>query len=267
VGRGATAGARPDLAPGDDDMQVPPDGISRREAIRRVSLLLGGAISAPTLAGLLAGCERGAPGAAAFVPRALTAPQNQLVVALAEHILPRTDTPGATDARVNEFVDAMLADFYSATDRAKFLAGLGQVDVRAQQAYGKPFLGGTAEQQLALVTALDRETFAKRDAATRAAARDPAATQRNPVTAQGNVQSGRGSPNDPGAVSASGAVGQDAKPDPEDVDVRSFFRTLKELTLVGYYTSEVGATQELRVDPMGAWRADVPYQELGRAWA
>ena len=46
-----------------------------------------------------------------------------------------------------------------------------------------------------------------------------------------------------------------------------FFRTLKELTVSGYYTSEVGATQELRVMPMGLHRADVPYDEIGRAWA
>ena len=48
---------------------------------------------------------------------------------------------------------------------------------------------------------------------------------------------------------------------------RQPFRTLKELTLVGYYTSEVGATRELRVNPMGAWHADVPYASLGHAWA
>ena len=36
---------------------------------------------------------------------------------------------------------------------------------------------------------------------------------------------------------------------------------------MGYYTSEAGATQELRVAPFGRWRADVPYRELGAAWA
>ena len=251
-------------------MPNPAVGISRREAIRRASLVLGTAISAPTLAGLLAGCERqasragaGADSTTAFAPRTLSAAQAPLVVAMAEHILPRTDTPGATDARVVEFVDAMLSGYYAPTDRQRFLAGLGAVDARATREFGKPFLGGTAEQQMALVVALDRETFAKRDGA----ARDPAAAQRNPVTQRGEVQSGRGMPNDPGAVSASGAVGRNARPDPEDVDVRGFFRTLKELTVVGYYTSEVGARQELHVDPMGAWRADVPYTDVGRAWA
>ena len=41
---------------------------------------------------------------------------------------------------------------------------------------------------------------------------------------------------------------------------------MKELTLVGYYTSEVGATQELRRMPMSEWKADVPYDSIGRAW-
>jgi hypothetical protein len=251
-----------DLVAGGDAMDDPVNLISRREALRRVSLVLGAAISAPTLAGVLAGCEGRAP-AAAWRPRALSAPQHGLVVAVAEHILPRTDTPGATDAGVGAFVDAMLADDYPAAERSRFLAGLAHFDRRAQQAYRAPFLGGTPAQQLALVVALDEEAFPAGDAA----ARDPAAAQRNPVTQQGQVHTGRGASNDPGAVSASGGVARNAAPELEEVDVRSTFRTLKELTLVGYYTSQVGATQELRVNPMGAYRADVPYSEVGRAWA
>ena len=50
-------------------------------------------------------------------------------------------------------------------------------------------------------------------------------------------------------------------------DLSDFFKMLKELTVVGYYTSEVGATVELRVQPMGTYRGDIPYDEVGRAWA
>jgi hypothetical protein len=42
---------------------------------------------------------------------------------------------------------------------------------------------------------------------------------------------------------------------------------MKELTLLGYYTSEVGATQELKVNPMGVYRSDVPYRSIGHSWA
>jgi len=46
------------------------------------------------------------------------------------------------------------------------------------------------------------------------------------------------------------------------------YRTFKQLVLLGYYTSEIGATQELRYELVpGVWRADIPLAEIGRAWA
>jgi hypothetical protein len=43
---------------------------------------------------------------------------------------------------------------------------------------------------------------------------------------------------------------------------------MKELTLVGYYTSEPGATQELRHEKVpGRYQGCVPLSEIGRAWA
>ncbi|MEM1118395.1 MAG: gluconate 2-dehydrogenase subunit 3 family protein, partial [Bacteroidota bacterium] len=47
-----------------------------------------------------------------------------------------------------------------------------------------------------------------------------------------------------------------------------FYRQLKELTVAGYYTSEVGATQELQwLAVPGRYDADVPLSAVGRAWA
>jgi hypothetical protein len=49
---------------------------------------------------------------------------------------------------------------------------------------------------------------------------------------------------------------------------RPFFPWLKELTLVGYYTSEIGATQELKyVHVAGKYDGDVPYSQVGRAYS
>jgi len=42
---------------------------------------------------------------------------------------------------------------------------------------------------------------------------------------------------------------------------------MKELAVVGYYSSQPGSTQELRVNPMGIWRGDIPYHRGDRAWA
>lgn len=47
-----------------------------------------------------------------------------------------------------------------------------------------------------------------------------------------------------------------------------YFLALRELTTVGYFTSEPGATQALRYDPVpGDYRGCVPLKEIGRTWA
>jgi gluconate 2-dehydrogenase gamma chain len=232
--------------------------IDRREALRRAALLLGGALAAPTVAGVLAGCDgrRPAADAGTWVPRTLSADQNEMVAVISEHIIPETDTPGARAARVNEFVDAMLTDYYAADDRDRVIAGLGRLEARAQRVHGRSFLDCTPEQQVEFLTELDRAAFEPA-----AETRDPTLPQQRPVTQSGQVATGRSTPEDPGAVAPSGAL------DLSEIGGQSFFRMLKELTLVGYYTSEVGATQELRVNPMGVYRADLPYAEIGRAWA
>src|SRR2546425_148322 len=79
--------------------------IDRREALRRVALLLGGALSASTVAGVLAGCEARRTPEGAWTSRALTSEQLELVAAIAEHILPETDTPGARGVGVHRFID------------------------------------------------------------------------------------------------------------------------------------------------------------------
>lgn len=245
-------------------MQFPVDPMNRREALRRAAFLLGGTISAPTLAGVLAGCGRDTPsakGETTWTPKALSAEQQEMVAGIAEHILPETDTPGARAAGVDRFVDAMLADYYPPEKRQEFLAGLTRMDERAQRAYQKRYLQSTPEQQRELLATIDRATFPP-PAATQNA---PMAADKRPATQQGDVATGRSM--GPGAVSASGGVALDGQADAEDVGVGSFWRNMKELTLVGYYTSEVGATEELRVNPMGTWRADIPFSEVGRGWA
>jgi glucoside 3-dehydrogenase (cytochrome c) hitch-hiker subunit len=89
--------------------------------------------------------------------RTLDAHQNATVTRIAELILPETDTPGATTVKVNEFIDLLLTEWYSAEDRDRLLAGLADIDVRSRQAYGAPFVEVSADQQTALLTSLDGE--------------------------------------------------------------------------------------------------------------
>lgn len=48
----------------------------------------------------------------------------------------------------------------------------------------------------------------------------------------------------------------------------NFFLQFKELAMVGYFTSEVGATQVLRYEPVpGYYDGCMPLEEVGRTWA
>jgi hypothetical protein len=73
------------------------------------------------------------------------------------------------------------------------------------------------------------------------------------------VQVGQGTGADPAAAAT-------VQEDPADIGPQSFYRLMKELAVVGYYTSEVGSTQELRVNPMTRYR-DIPYTAGTPTWA
>lgn len=47
----------------------------------------------------------------------------------------------------------------------------------------------------------------------------------------------------------------------------AFYKSFKEITVTGYYTSEIGATQELIYDPVPGQYHEVPLADIGRAWA
>jgi hypothetical protein len=87
--------------------------------------------------------------------RTLNRDQRLLVTAIAEMIIPETDTPGATSVKVPEFIDLILTDWMSDDERSAFLAGLSDIDARSA-AIGSPhFVDLTPAKRVELLTALD----------------------------------------------------------------------------------------------------------------
>ncbi len=141
---------------------------SRRDAV----LALAGIASLPLFRTLGAGelveigrrahalAELGEAGA----PRALTATEYAIVSQAAERIIPRTSTPGATDARVAAFIDVMLADWYDPADRERFKKGLSELDDSAQKLVGHGFVKMRPRQQVEMLETLDRELQIRRQA-------------------------------------------------------------------------------------------------------
>lgn len=137
--------------------------MDRRRVLRTLALGGLGAVSVPPWVTVLAGvAERKAldhaatvqaVADAAWMPAFLSADQDRTVTVLAELIIPRTDTAGATDATVNRFIDTVLADA-PAAERQRFLDGLAWLDDRSREVFGQAFADASAEQQTALLTIL-----------------------------------------------------------------------------------------------------------------
>ena len=89
--------------------------------------------------------------------RTLTEAQNRLVTALAEVIIPQTDTPGATVAGVNEFIDAIVTGWLDDEERDRFLDGIETVDALSRNSCGADFADCSTEEQISIVATLDTE--------------------------------------------------------------------------------------------------------------
>lgn len=83
-------------------------------------------------------------------PSSLGTGTREVVSRVADLVLPRTDTPGALDVRVPEFVDLLMTKWYTPAERADFEKGLADLDQRAGGFVGKP-----EAAQVALLTTLD----------------------------------------------------------------------------------------------------------------
>jgi hypothetical protein len=97
--------------------------MNRREALKHTALMFGVAASPATITRALAGL---AP--AGGTPRYLTSSQYQVVAAMAERLLPASDTPGAAEAGVPEFIDVAYGLFTSREGRNDLRTGIAALD-------------------------------------------------------------------------------------------------------------------------------------------
>jgi len=189
----------------------------RRDLLRILSAAAAVPVLPPELSLLLAKAHP-APG---YQPRTFTPHQNDTVVAMIDLIIPVTDTPGAKAARVNEFMDVILTDWAVEEERARFLAGLDDVDAKSQELFGKKFVEASEVQRLTLLQALD----------------DSVDWQHGPMAPK--VEN----PVDEPFTQLKG----------------EFFRSFKLMTVHGYYTSEIGQTEELKREIIpGAYHGCTP---------
>lgn len=185
--------------------------MNRREALSRVAIIVGGTVLGAEA--FLSGCKTETKGVT------FSKEQIAFLNEIAETILPATNTPGAKEAKVGEFMTVMVSDCYEAKDQTVFMDGLKKLDEASNKLNSKSFMDSTPEQRHNLLVALDKEASAYQKA---------------------------------------------KKPE----ESKHYFTMLKELTLTGFFTSEVGATKALRyVAVPGRYEGTVPYVKGEKAWA
>lgn len=208
--------------------------MNRREAIQRVAMIIGGSVIGANL--FLEGCTRSA---STDVATLFETKSTNMLGDLAEAILPKTEIPGAKEAGVGEFIPVMIRDCYDPVDQKAFIEGLDGVDNRAQKEFNKKFQDLSKEERLQFVHNWDKEAseFQKER------------EEKQHKKYEEAVKSGKS--------------WEEAEQLPNH-----FFYMLKQLTLTGFFTSEVGMTQALRfVKIPGKYDGAFPYKKGDRAFA
>jgi len=206
--------------------------MNRRDAVGRVALLMGGAVIGAEF--FISGCKR----SSSPIDDLFNADHVSLLNEVADTILPTTAaSPGAKAANVGQFMAVMVRDCYDPKDQKVFLAGIGKLDEASQKKFSSNFIDLSPQQRTDLLIALDKEQ------------KDYYKQQYKNLDAEMAKHKG------------------DVKYVPKDIP-NHYFKMMKEITLLGYFTSEVGATKALRyIETPGHFDGNVPYKKGDKAWS
>ena len=126
--------------------------MERRELLR--ALASAAALAALSPNKTLAAWSRVASGIP--LPNELSPAHMALVRAIADTIIPRTDTPSATDVGVHKFVDVIVNENLPDAERTAGLAGLDAIDARARAESNVAFAQLSAEKRSAMIDSLEK---------------------------------------------------------------------------------------------------------------
>ncbi len=193
--------------------------MDRRDAVKSVAFLIGGALSATTIATLFDSCTQ--PGKNSG--NLFSEDQEKLVAEIADTILPTTaKSPGAKAAAVGPFITLMIKDCYPEEAQKAFVKGLEDIEIRSKKEYSKSFLEMSATERIDLITKLKDETIAAQKAEKEALEK----AGESEKTAEIKISPVKAAPI---------KDANKAKP--------MFFAIARDLTILGFFTSEIGATK------------------------
>jgi hypothetical protein len=222
--------------------------MDRRDAVKSVAFLLGGALSATTIGVFLEGCSSSGnkDNKNLFSPN-----HEKLITEIADIIVPTTSTPGAKAAGVGPWIPMMVKDCYPEDAQKAFVKGLDELEERSKKEFSKSFLEMSVKEREQLLGKVRDETVAaqKKEREENEAAR--IAEENKIVKKSEKEEAGR-------PMNA-----KEAKPSKP-----YFFAIMRDLTLLGYFTSEIGQTKAYAyVDIPGRYDGCVDLKPGQKVWA
>ncbi|MDQ6479155.1 gluconate 2-dehydrogenase subunit 3 family protein [Dyadobacter sp. LHD-138] len=184
--------------------------MNRRDAIKSVAFMMGGTFSAPTLLAMNH-WESNAATKASIADFTLTENQKLIVAEVAELIIPKTSTPGAKDTGVPAFIVMMLRDCYKQAEHISFVEGIKELEQ-------KQFLSLNQALRTDILKEVERN-----------------AVEQMKVYQVQQTKMGDNEDREQMAAQAKGLP---------------YWRLMKELTMLGYFTSEEGIKSSFEYVPI-----------------
>lgn len=211
--------------------------MDRRELLKMIAVLTGGAVIGGEA--FLTGCKAGGSADAGFTEANIA-----FLDEVAETIIPATTTPGAKAAQVGQFMKVMVNDCYTTDQQTAFTKGISDLQESCKKKMDKSFLDLSPEKRHEFLVSMEKEAKefnGKRDESDKP--RRETFDKSNaalPLKSQTEFQ-----------------------PAPSH-----YYTMMKQLTLLGFFTSKTGMTETLRHVPVpGRYDGAVPYKKGDKAWA
>lgn len=212
--------------------------LNRRTLLQRLATTMVGLTSAGTVASLLSACDSEEnAGSRKQSPQQgqsvnfFSPHQQQTIAMLCDIILPKTDTPGALDVGVPAYIESVVRDVFVQADKTKFNDGMFSFDLLSSRLHESNFIDLTRETQSKLAYNI-------------------------------NIANTKGE-------NLKSVLRDTSKLDIKTIDsALNYFAIVKELSIFGFYTSEIGATQVLHYNAIpGRFDGCAPLASIGKTWA
>jgi hypothetical protein len=210
--------------------------MDRRELLKMIAVVTGTAFIGGEF--FLAGCKNPEAGAS----MEFSADDIAFLDEVGETILPKTNTPGAKEAKVGAFMAIMVNDCYIADEQTAFHEGIKKLNDACKEMHNESFMKATPEQRKSLLIKLDEE--AKKYAKERSDFDKEQMKKEKEEQEKGNKDFKR------------------------EKRAPHYFTMMKQLTISGFFSSKEGRNGALRYTPVpGKYDGALDYKKGDKAFA